>query len=169
MWTKNKKQNFKTDHRGWQKGKRRKWTKADEKKIKTIHKELDQDKRAFYLGATAIEQRWREKYANISPPPLITIGRMTKELGLSIKRKKGKNKGAAKYLCYPEHTIYTLLNGRVLEIDFIGKKYLAGRTEPLNFIAFAFKKQPRLRYFKRVESQTSNCFTKESTKFFKKF
>lgn len=169
MWTNNKKQNFTTDNRGWQKGKRRKWTRSDEKKIETICKELEKNKHVFYSGATAIDQKWREKYPKISPPPLITIGRMMKDLNLSVKRKKVKNKRAAKYLCYPEFTIYTLLGGRVLEADFIGKKYIAGRTEPLNFIGFSFKKELRLRYYQRVESQTADCVMRESKKFFKKF
>ena len=40
---------------------------------------------------------------------------------------------------------------RVLEVDFVGKKYLKGRTKPLNFIAFSFKKESRLRYFKQIK------------------
>lgn len=168
-WTKSPQQNLTVDNRGWQKGRRRRWTKADEKRIKQIHKELENDKLTFYTGATAIDQKWREKYSAISPPPLITIGRMMRDLGLSAKRKKGRNKGAAKYLCYPEHTIYTLLKGRVLEADFLGEKYLRGKTDPLNFIAFAFKKEPRLRYYQQVESQTADCFIVEAEKFFCKF
>ena len=35
-WTKSKKQNFTKDDRGWKKGKRRKWNKNIEKKIKNI-------------------------------------------------------------------------------------------------------------------------------------
>ena len=32
--------------------------------------------------------------------------------------------GEVKYLCYPEHTDYAALGARVLEADFIGRKYL---------------------------------------------
>lgn len=168
-WTKSPQQDLTVDHRGWPRSKRRKWTKADEKRIQEIHQELESDKLAFYTGATAIDQRWREKYPSISPPPLITIGRIMKDLGLSAPRKKGRSKGAAKYLCYPEHTIYALFKGRVMEADFLGEKYLTGRTEPLNFIAFSFKKEPRLRYYQRVEAQTADCFIAEAEKFFEKF
>lgn len=166
MWTKSPDQDVLTDRRGWQKGKRRRWSKADETRIERIHRELECDERAFYTGATAIAQRWQEQSPHLSPPPLITIGRIMRELGLSAKRKKGRNKGAAAYLCYPEHTIYTLLNGRVLEADFLGEKYLAGRTEPLNFIAFSFKKEPKLRFYRRVSSQTADCFICEIGTFF---
>lgn len=168
-WTKSPNQDFTEDNRGWQKGKRRKWNKLTEKRIDEIHKQLDVDPFQFYTGATAIDQVWQKKYPNVSPPPLRTIGRIMSDLGLSAKRKKGRNKGASKYLCYPEHTIYTSLGGRVLEADFIGKKYITGRTEPLNFIAFSFKKELRLRHFKRVVGQTASNFIRESGHFFERF
>lgn len=169
MWTKLLHQNFLEDKRGWPKGKRRKWDKVTEDRIKTIFQQLDGDFYQFYTGATAIEQKWKKIYSDIPPPPLRTIGRILSDLGLSAKRKKGRNKGASRYLCYPEHTIYHLLGGRVLEIDFIGKKYITGRTKPLNFVAFSFKKEPKLRYFKRIEGQTADNFIKQCERFFKKF
>lgn len=168
-WAKSPTQDFTKDNRGWPKGKRRKWTKTDEKRIRTIHKQLKNDPYQFYIGATAIEQEWRKKYPDMCPPPLRTIGKIMADLKLSGKRKRDKYKGASRYLCYPEYTIYTLLGGRVLESDFIGKKYITGRTEPLNFIAFSFKKGPKLRYFKRISGQTTDNFTKQSDYFFKKF
>lgn len=168
-WAKSPNQDFTQDNRGWQKGRRRKWTKADEKRIKIIYKGLDSDPFQFYTGATAIDLRWRKNYPGISPPPLRTIGRILAELGLSAKRRKDRHKGASRYLCYPEYTIYTLLNGRVLEIDFVGKKYITGRTEPLNFISFSFKKELRLRYFKRIQGQTAENFIEQTELFFNKF
>lgn len=168
-WTKSPNQDFTEDNRGWPKGKRRKWTQITEKRIKEIHQQLDHDPLQFYTGATAIDQAWRKQYPHILPPPLRTIGRVLSDLGLSVKRERGRNKGASRYLCYPEHTIYTLLNGRVLEADFIGKKYITGRTEPLNFIAFSFKKELRLRYFKRIEGQTAENFIVQCGHFFEKF
>ena len=90
---------------------------------------------------------------------------MLSDLGLSQRRKKGKNKGASRYLCYPEYTIYYLSGGRVLESDFIGKKYLTGRTEPVNFVGFSFKKEPKLRYFRRVDGQTATNFIEKCQSF----
>ena len=167
-WTKSPNQDFTKDDRGWPKGKRRKWSQKTEKRIKTIHQDLEQDTYQFYTGATAIDQEWRKRHFE-APPPLRTIGKIMADLGLSTTRRKGRNKGAARYLCYPEHTIYQSLGGRVLEADFVGKKYLRGRTEPLNFIAFSFKKEPRLRHYKRVEGQTADNFIKQLELFFKKF
>lgn len=168
-WTKSPTQDFTKDERGWPKGKLRKWTKEDEKRILTIHKQLKNDPYQFYIGATAIEQEWRKEYPDISPLPLRTIGRIMADLKLSSKRRRDKHKGAARYLCYPEYTIFNLLFERVLEIDFIGKKFIKGRTEPLNFIGASFKKEPKLRNFKLISGETGDEIIKYLESFFDKF
>jgi len=168
-WTESPTQDFTKDDRGWPKGKRRKWTAKDEERIKSIYNDLHQNPLEFYTGASAIEQGWRKRYPNIPSLPLRTIGQILSDLGLSKSNRRDRRKGAARYLCYPEHTIYHLLGGRVLEVDFIGKKYITGRTEPLNFIGFSFKKAPRLRYFKRVSGQTADNFIEQSKGFFQRF
>lgn len=61
-WTKSSNQDFTKDRRGWPKGKTRKHSKTDIKRIKEIHSELVKDSETFFAGASAIIQRWREKY-----------------------------------------------------------------------------------------------------------
>ena len=112
---------------------------------------------------------WRKRHPGEEPPPLRTVTRIMKDLSLSTNRKKRNRRGTAKYLLYPEHTIYTLLGGRVMEVDFVGHKFLRGRSRPVNFIGFSFKKPPRLRYYRRVEAQTTDCFIWECTRFFERF
>ena len=168
-WTQSSNQDFTKDNRGRKKGKRMKWDKTTERRIKEIRKYLEEETKEFYTGATAIDLEWRSKYPGIDPPPLRTIGQIMSDLRLTKRNKGGRNKGAAKYLCYPEHTIYDLLGGRVLEADFIGKKYITGRSEPLNFIGFSFKKEPKIRYFKRIESQQADDFIAQSKHFFREF
>jgi transposase len=168
-WTQSADQDFTKDSRGWEEGRSRKWDKCTEDKIKEIREYLDDKTDAFYTGATAVEIEWRKRYPDLDPPSLRTIGRIMVGLGLTKGKKRGKNKGAAQYLCYPEHTIYNLLGGRVLEADFIGEKYITGRTEPLNFIGFSFKKEPKIRYFKRIESQRADDFILQSKHFFREF
>lgn len=168
-WTKSKDQDFTKDNRGWEKGKRRKWTKETERKIKKIYFDLEKDPLQFYLGATAIEQEWRKRFLKISPPPLRTIGKILEDLDLSKKIRKDRHRGAARYLCYPEWTIFNTIAQRVLELDFIGKKFITRRTEPLNFIGFSFKKEPKLRYFKRISGETGDEIIKYSKLFFNKF
>lgn len=168
-WTKSLHQDFSKDNRGWPKGKRRRWTKQDEERIKAIHNALKENYLEFYAGATAIEQEWRNRYPNTPPLPLRTIGQILSDLGLSSKRAKDRHKGAAKYLCYPEYTIFELIAKRVLELDFIGRKFITNKTEPLNFIAFSFKKKPKLRHFKRILGETGDEIIKYLNLFFKEF
>ena len=97
------------------------WDQATVERIKEIHQFLQQDPHQFFSGATAVAQEWRRRHPASEPPALRTIGRILAELGLSGRHRTGKAKGAARYLCYPEHTIYQQLPGRVLEADFIGK------------------------------------------------
>ena len=58
---------------------------------------------------------------------------------------------------------------RVLELDFIGKKFIEGRSAPLNFIAFCFKHNPKLRYFERISGENGNEIIRCSEAFFDRF
>lgn len=168
-WTQSPHQDMTIDHRGWPKGKRRHWTKQAEVRIKRLHTQLTQDSKTFFTGATALADEWRKHYPDTSPPPLRTIGRILKSLGVSGTRKKGKNKGAARYLCYPEYTIYEGLGGRVIEADFVGKKFITGRTAPLHFAGFSSKKPPKVRWFKRGEAETADGLIAAGKEFFARY
>lgn len=168
-WTKKESQDPTVDNRGWPKGLRRHWDKLTEQRIENIHNELSKDPQEFFAGASVISLELKKRYPNGKVPPLRTIGKIMSDLGLSTKKKKRSGRGASRYLCYPEHTIYNLLEGRVLEADFIGKKYITGRTAPLHFVGFSFKKAPKLRYYKRIEADTANSFIRGCNEFFDKF
>ena len=165
-WTSASEQELTADGRGWPKGKRRTLDVQTAERVKEIHQFLERDPRQFFSGATAVAQEWRFRYPQEAPPALRTIGRILAESGLSGHRRIAKAKGAARYLCYPEHTIYH--RGRVLEADFIGKKYLGG-GEPLNFIGFSFKKEPKLRHFQYVTGQTTDQIIEHCRRFFRLF
>ncbi|MDI6917525.1 MAG: hypothetical protein QMC80_06985 [Thermoplasmatales archaeon] len=124
------------DNRGWQKGKRRKWDRLTVSRIKEIREKLNNDSSRFYIGPEAILQEWKRLYHSSHPPQIRTITRTLAKLGLSKKRRRDRHKGASRYLCYPEHTIYYLLGGRVLESDFIGRKYITGRSKTSQFHRF---------------------------------
>ena len=122
-----------------------------------------------FWGATAIAQEWHRRYPSESVPPLRTIGQILRDLDLSNPNKKKSDVGAAKYLCYPEHTIYEKLSIRLLETDFVGQKYLKGRTEPLHFIGFSFKKTPKLRIYKRISGPTTDNLLRQWSLFFDQY
>jgi transposase len=168
-WTKAPDQECSLDMRGWPKGVGRKWDASVVARVREIHDDLRENPHQFFTGATAIAQEWGTRYPGATPPPLRTIGKMMSDLGLSTEKPRIRRKGASRYLCYPEHTVYTCLGKRVLEADFIGKKYITGRTEPIHFIGFSFKKEPRLRHFRRIEAQTAAYFIRECSTFFEEF
>jgi transposase len=169
-WTQSPAQDVTIDHRGWQAGERRKWTSETESRILEIYKRLKDDPFEFFHGATAIAQEWRKLYPDEGVPPLRTIGQIMKDLGLSQPNKKPRKKGAARYLCYPEKTVYDgALGRRVIEADFIVRRYLKGNGAPLHFIGFSAKKAPRLRYFERIEALTADTFIHACERFFDRF
>ena len=168
-WSQSMDQDVTIDHRGWPKGRRRRWPQETEDRIAFLHKELKGGPDAFYWGPTAIAQQWLSRYPAESPPPLRTIGQILKDLGLSERSARKVRKGASRYLCYPEHTIYETLGQRVMEADFIGKKYITGTQQPIHFVAFSFKKAPRLRHFQRIEAQSADCFIEQCERFFVTF
>lgn len=156
-WTQSPEQDMTEDHRGWRQGERRKWTQETEQRIKQIHHELCESEREFFTGATAVSQTWLRRY-KAAPPPLRTIGQIMKDLNL-LSHPRGKSKGAAKYLHYPEETIYGgYLGQRVMEADFIQRRYLRGSGTPLNFVGFSAKKAPKFRFYKRIENLTVDNF-----------
>ena len=167
-WTRSGTQRLDADHRGWPKGQGRIWDDTTRKRLQKIHRELERDPHEFYSGASAIQQHYRQRYPGEDVPPLRSIGRLLKEMGLS-KSPKQRVKGASRYLCYPEYTVYQTLGARVLEADFIGKKYLAGRSEPLNFVGMSFKQSPKIRYFYRANAQTTDALITACQDFFRHF
>lgn len=169
-WTQSPDQDVTIDHRGWPCGLRRKWTIETEQRISGIHNSLRQDPKEFFSGATAVQHRWRLQYPGDAPPPLRTIGQMMKDLNLSGRKQKERRKGAGRYLCYPEKTVYGgSLGTRVIEADLIVRRYLKGSTDPLHFIGFSAKKAPRLRYYQRIQALTAQTFIEACDRFFERF
>ena len=167
-WTQSPDQDFSKDDRGWPRGQRRKWNEGTEQRIRALHAKLVNDPTQYYWGATAIAHQWRKHYES-APPPLRTIGQILKDLGLSKPRKSGRQPGAARNLCYPEHTVYTTLGNRVMEADFIMRRYLKGSSTPLHFVGFSAKQKPRLRHYIRLSELTTDQFIAACERFFDQF
>jgi hypothetical protein len=166
-WTEASNQEVSTDHRGWPKNKLRRYSHQDEQRVQKIYHELTYDPEAYFTGALAIFQRYRKRYPHTKPLPLRFIGRTLSKYGL-VTSPTRRRKGASRYLHYPEHSI-NQLGDSLLEIDFIGKKFITGRTEPINFIAFSLKFPRKLKHFQRIESETADEVIKHCKDFLKRF
>jgi len=167
-WTQSPQQDFTEDRRGWPVGKRRRWDSHTEKRIAQLHGALTGDPQAFFHGATAIQQLWRRRHPDEEQPPLRTIGQILRDLGLARPHRK-RQPGASRYLLYPEHTIYNVLGQRVMEVDFVGQKFIAGHSAPLHFIGCCFKKPPKLRFYQRIPAPRSRILIAGLRKVFRQF
>jgi transposase len=155
-WTSAPIEQLAADGRGWPDGAPRRWDEPVLLRIRQLHQRLTADPRAFFTGATAVQQAYRRRYPRAPAPSLRTIGRMLRQLGLSAPRRRGRTPGAAAYLGYPKQTLAGL-GSRLIELDFIGPKYLTGTAVPLTFVGFSCATVPRLRYFYRVPSPTTTA------------
>ena len=167
-WTQDKNRDPLEDHRGWPRGKGREYSQKTVKRVRQLHRALRKDAQEFFHGASAIRMTWQQRYPLEEVPSIRHIGRIMAAEGLAAKPKRS-SKGAAKYLCYPETTLYTGISTRLLESDFIGQKFMRGRTAPLNFVGFSFKKAPRLRWYQFIESQTAEALLEQCARFFAEF
>lgn len=168
LWTQAADQDCSIDHRGWPRGMRRAHTAQTLERIQLIHQDLRTNAEEFFTGASAIEREWTRRFPE-PPPPLRTIGALLKELNLSGSRTKGRGKGAAAYLHYPEYTLYHGLGGRLIEADFIGRKSFTGQSAPLCFMSFSAKLSPKIRAFQRVGAETADVFIEAGTRFFTEY
>ena len=168
-WTESRDQDFTVDKRGRQKGDRHKWDTDTVMGIIEVREELQQDPSEPYWGPSAVQVEYRHAYPDREIPPVRTIGKILTDLGMTNNKREGVSKGALRYLRYPEYTIYNHLGNRVIEADFVGDKFISGRTEPLHFIGYSSKKEPRMRYFERVKGETADELIDTTDAFFVRF
>lgn len=164
-WTQDTVRTVEHDGRGWPKGTGRRWSAETLTRVVAIAQELRADPTEFFAGATAVQQTFRARYPEEPVPPLRTVGRTLAQAGLTTTARR-KGLGAARYLCYPEHTIYSTLGTRVSELDAIGPKFLRGTAAPLFFLGISFKKPPRWRHFTRTTDLTAVTLIAHCTEFF---
>lgn len=164
-WTQDPTRPVEADGRGWPKGQARRWPDEMAERLVTIAHEMRADPHEFFTGASAVMQRYRRQFPDEPVPSLRTVGRTLAAASLT-SRPRGRSVGAARYLCYPEHTIYTQLGDRVAELDAIGPKYLQGAGTPLYFLGMCFKKPPRLRHFVRTADVTAATLMAQCAAFF---
>lgn len=109
----------------------------------------------------------RELYGVGTPLSLRFIGRTLAKHGLTTLPKV-RRKGVSRYLHYPQ-ALVDKLGSSLLEVDFIGKKFITGRTQPVNFFAFSLRFPRQLKHFQRVEAETADVVVDQLSVFFRRF
>lgn len=139
------------DNRGWKKDKARKEknNQITAERICTL-KQQRIDKKKYFFGSEYVQMDYVKTYFNDPIPSIWFIDEVVRRAGLQTKKpKKKKKRGGSKYLLYPDKSIRRL--GFIHQsADFIGRKYIAGRTEPINIFSSTYYTPFKLFQIKRV-------------------
>jgi hypothetical protein len=126
------------DHRGWQKNKVRKYgDKSIAEKICFL-KQQRVNKKKYFVGSHYVQMDFEKKYPKKEAPKIWYIDKVVRDAKLQTKIPKPKRKkGGSEYLLYPVKCVKQL--GYVQQsADFIGRKYISGRSEPINIFSSSY-------------------------------
>lgn len=157
------------EQRGWSAGSRRKYTSEEEQRIVTIKKEMI-DRKAYFLGAPYVQMHYEEQQPKKRLPTEWFISDVVRTHGLQTREPKKRNKGQGivERLKYPIHSIVKL--GRIHQsVDYIGKKFITGRTEPISIFGASYYQWLKLYQIRRVLAETTESATRCLSTFWKTF
>lgn len=140
-----------TDARGWRKDKARKYrnTVIAERICELKRQRIA---RNYFVGDDYVQMDYAKQYPDAVHPTLWFIKKTIQHAGLQTKKPKVKRRGGSEYLLYPVTSIRQL-KGIHQSADFIGKKYIAGRTEPVNIFSTSYYYPFKLYQIKRIEAE----------------
>lgn len=146
------------DSRGWKADKPRKETDHSEvvkERIRTLKEKRNSGH--YFVGSDYVQMDYAKGYPNEPVPSTWFIEEVIRDANLQTRKPKEKKKsGGSKYLLFPEQLVKNL--GYLHQsADFIGKKYITGRTEPINIFSRAYYSPFKLFQIKRVEAEKSRC------------
>jgi hypothetical protein len=139
------------DNRGWQKDNARKYSdEAIEERICQLkRRRIDQN---HFVGDDYVQMDYAKQFSREPLPSLWFINKTVRNAGLQTRKAKVRRKGGSAYLLYPVQSMRAL--GRIHQsADFIGKKYIAGRTEPINIFSTSYYAPFKLYQIKRIEAE----------------
>lgn len=147
------------DGRGWQEGVKRSHTSLEEERIVALKKKRIGEKK-FFLGARYVQMDYVKQFPNDPVPSTWFVNEVSRRHGLQThepkKRKKGQN--IVSRLKFPIRSIVRL--GTIQQSsDFIGKKFITGRTEPVSIFSTAYYQWFSLYQIWRVSSETAESAT----------
>lgn len=140
--------------RGWKNG-RRTYTDKEEGRIVSIKEEMIR-RDDYLLGAPYVQMHYEERHAPERTPSVWFINDTVRRHNLQTRepKKRTKGKDIVTRLLFPIRSIIRL--GRIQQsIDFIGKKFIAGRTEPISIFATSYYQWFGLYRIWRVLAETA--------------
>ena len=104
------------------------------------------------MGDDHVQKDYAQRYPNERLPTLWYITETVRKAKLQTRKPKQRHTGGSEYLLYPIHSIRSL-KGIHQSADFIGKKYISGRTEPINIFSTSYYFPFKLYQIKRIEAE----------------
>lgn len=144
--------------RGWKLGKRA-HTNQEETRIVTIKQFMVKQKH-YFLGTPYVQMHYAKMYPHDAIPSLWFVDDVVRRHNLQTHEPKKRTTGQSivKRLRFPIRSILGL--GRIQQaVDFIGKKYIAGRTEPVNVFSTSYYQWLQLYQIWRVLAETAESAT----------
>lgn len=141
--------------RGWRGGARTYSDPAIADRIEVIKKHRIEC--CYFHGSDHVQKDYAEQYPKQLVPSTAYIDRVVRERDLQTKEQKPKRKpGGSAYLLFPKECIENL-KGVHESADFIGKKYIAGSSDPVNIFSMSYYRPFKLYQIRRVLAETSAC------------
>ncbi len=154
-WIKTNEKEVTQDHRGWKKGKPRKYTKQQKEEIKNIRAKLEKEE-SYFVGAKVVHANYNNSHEDKVSKDF--VDRTLKEYKM-VKSPQKKRKGVSKYMQYPQYSLNKL--GKIMmSMDFIGPKYLKGSNDKINFLSCKYIRPKKEGIVKRIEGQTTDEATR---------
>ena len=126
------------NNRGWQKGNNRTHSKEETERIITL-KKARIEKKKYFLGSPHVRMDYAKQFQGEALPSLWFFDKTVRDAGLQTHEPKKKNKqqGIVERLRFPIKSIVTL--GRIHQSsDFVGKKWITGRSEPISIFSTSY-------------------------------
>ena len=143
--------------RGWQEGKRRTHTEEEVERVAAIKRAMKQE-RKYFLGPEHVQMRYHKTYDCGPCPSLWFIKDVVREKKLQSREPKKRTKGMdiVRRLCFPITTIVKL--GRIQQAaDFIGKKFIAGNSNPISIFSTCYYQWFELYQIWQTLAETTEC------------
>lgn len=96
-----------------------------------------------------------KKYSNYETPSQWFIAETIRKNKLQTRKAKKRRKGGSEYLLYPTESVRNL--GYIHQsADFIGKKYISGKSEPINIFSTCYHSPIKLYQIQRTLAEKTD-------------
>lgn len=145
------------DGRGWKKGGYRTHNEEEAARVVALKKSRI-EKKKYFLGSPHIRMDYAKEFPKEALPSLWFFDKVVRDAGLQTNEPKKRTKGQdrVKRLRFPIKSIITL--GRIQQAsDFIGKKFITGRSEPISIFSTSYYQWFQLYQIWLTRAESATC------------